>query len=188
MTRPLLARRVAACLAIGGLLAAVPAALATLANPVRNHSFEKPQLVLPQTSLFIGSGSIGWNATNVTLLSSRGGSGFPAAGGRQSLDLGNGGISQVPRSLPQAPTYTLSFEATPDYSGSCAADTGARTGEAWVRGQLAGTFQPSGSPGHVVWTHYAFTTPAPYGDISFLGTAGSRCGVIIDAVSFVANT
>jgi hypothetical protein len=180
-------RRVAACLATGAALAAAPAALAQAGNPVLDPSFESPKLVLPQTSEFITDGSFRWMAANVTLLSSRGGSGLPVFAGHQSLDLGHGGVTQLPRGLALTPTYTLSFEATPDYSGSCATDTGARTASAWVRSQFAGAIAPPGSPGHVVWTHYAFTTPAPYGAISFAGTADSNCGVIIDSVRFVAN-
>lgn len=182
-------RRLAAGLALAGALAAVPAALAKLSNPVRNGSFEKPALSASTSSLYIDHGKVGnWRMQHVSLLNARALHGYPAFAGLQSLELGSDGhISQTDYPAP-APTYTVSFEATPDYTNSCATITGVRSGQVSLDGNLIGSFAPPGDASQVVWTHYSFTAPAQIATIDFNGTSDTYCGVILDDVRLTPNT
>jgi hypothetical protein len=176
-------RRLAAGLTLAGALAAVPAALAKSSNLVRNGSFEKPALLADQPSLFIEHFKTGnWRMQHVSLLNSVPADGYPAFAGLQSLELGSDGhISQTELTAP-AGTYTVSFEATPDYTNGCATISGVRSGQVSLDGNLIGSFTPPGDASQVVWTHYSFTAPAQIATIDLNGTSDTSCGVILDDV------
>jgi hypothetical protein len=57
----------------------------------------------------------------------------------------------------------------------------------YLGGTLLGSFTPPCDASHVTRTQYSFTAPASTYELQLIGTAGTDCGVILDAVCLTPN-